>query len=67
MAGASGGGWVRPTFVNVNGGPLEKVELAKVSYAWVTLMVTNDTLVQQTMCCLLAPCLLVLLDGSEGG
>jgi hypothetical protein len=27
---ASGGGWVRLTFKNVNGGPLEKVELAKV-------------------------------------
>jgi len=26
---ASGGGWVRLTFKNVNGGPLEKVELAK--------------------------------------
>jgi hypothetical protein len=28
---ASGGGWVRLVFKNVNGVPLEKVELAKVS------------------------------------
>lgn len=27
---ASGGGWVRLVFKNVNGSPLEKVELAKV-------------------------------------
>lgn len=30
---SSGGGWVRMSFKNVNGAPLEKVEIAKVRWA----------------------------------